>query len=135
MSKIALLKSGLLSVILVALLLAVTVSSVSAVCSQNSISYYGEGVGACVQGTYNGDSFYTVTWNVGRWLGSCQAYASNLYFTLYANGTPMSGSTAIDYYAASSSGPFASIGAIAYSYFYDSRVGTFAWSSGYVSLP
>lgn len=98
--------------------------------------YYGSGVGAGVSGDFSGSQYYNCTWYAGRWLGSCQAYLGNLYFTFYANGSPiMNGSATVDTYVTGNSGPYSAIGASASSVFYDSRIRTFSLNTGYIGLP
>lgn len=138
MNKTAIRKSGLISAMLVAMVCVVVVPAVSAdTKTATSGSYFGEGVGAGVAGTYIGGYYYYCAWHVGRWQGSCESIVGDLYFTLYADGAPMSDSTSENTYDTYYGGPLATLGASGYSAFYDSRhpYGYFGWSSGLAMLP
>lgn len=136
MNKTDFRRSGLISAMLVALTCAVFVPAVSAdqAQSQNPYSLFGEGVGAGVSAG-NFGSYYYCYWHVGRWLGTCDWYHDSLYFSLYADGDEMPGSTDEPTYDDYYYGPLSSLGASAYTGFYKVGFGSFYQSSGYAGLP
>ncbi|MGB9914880.1 MAG: hypothetical protein ACPLIG_03900 [Candidatus Bathyarchaeales archaeon] len=136
LTKIAIIKLVFLSVAMVVLMFAILAPIVNAdTKTATSGSYFGEGVGAGVAATNIGGQYYYCAWHVGRWQGSCERIEGDLYFTLYSDGLPMYGSTSMNTYDTAYSGPLTSLGASAYSYFYDSRIGYFVWNSGLAWLP
>ncbi len=136
MNKKAIIKSSLLSALLVAMAVAVVIPAVSADTStKTSGSYYGEGVGAGVSGNPSGGLYYSCVWHSGRWLGSCQSYSGNLYWTFYGNGGTVGSGNQNTGSHDKVGGTYTTLGASASSGFYDSRRGSFSWNSGYAGLP
>ncbi|PVX24233.1 MAG: hypothetical protein CW716_10525 [Candidatus Bathyarchaeum sp.] len=136
MNKTDFRKSGLISAMIVALACAVFVPAVSA--DQHfsvSDSYFGEGVGAGVMATYSNGSYSDCFWHVGRWLGACDGYFTDLYYTFYEDGTPTYGSTSNPYADQNKTGPFSSLGASGASAFFEIYYGVIYWSSGLAWLP
>lgn len=137
MNKTAFKKSGIISAMLVALMCAVVVPAVSAATkTATSGSYYGEGVGAGVYGNLSGGLYYSCAFHSGRWLGSCDSYSGNLYWTFFGNGAVIeSGNVYSTYHDRAYGETFSTLGASASSSFYDSLRGSFGWNSGKAELP
>lgn len=136
MNKSAIIKSGLLSAMLVAMAIAIVIPAVSADTSTKTAgSYYGEGVGAGVAGNPSGGLYYSCAWHSGRWLGSCQQYSGNLYWTFYGNGVVIESGNQYTTSHDRTGGTYSTLGASASSSFYDPRKGSFSWNTGYAGLP
>ncbi len=138
MKKIGIVKSAIIAALTVAMVCAM-VPAVSAA-SHTVVKFDAYGLGsycaAGVSGDLSGGQYYNCAWHVGRYLGSADTYSGALNYAKYYNGACiLSGSTNSNNWDSSASGPYASIGASGYQFFYDSSVGYYSCGTGQVWLP
>lgn len=139
MKKLSILKSALISALLVVMVMTI-IPAVNAVTfyDTNDSSFFGEGVGAGGSANLSGGVYTNCVLHAGRWLGGAQSFGgSALHYTVYLNGSPsFSGSvysTSYDYYPI---GSYSSIGMSAGSNFVDSRHPYHIWGqAAYAVIP
>lgn len=125
MNKTAVLKSTLISAMLVAMVIAFIPAASATVYSDTKTASgsYGEGVGAGVSGDKSGSYYYSCSWHSGVWTASGVTRYS-LSWTFYGNGNQLeTGTTFADpSHDRTASGPYSSMGA--------SATGAFRYNGG-----